>query len=166
MPKPREPLPSPLDAVRKVLETGTIGGGRTREPEPETPGEGEQIKSSPPALQPSENSDVQNARIPEFQTANNNTSEQAISSFSQNSRIPERQPSRTLERENARTPAFKRSKPPAVPKTNADGWEQQTTYLPPDLRQWLRHYALDTDMEMSEIIAIALQEYRMRQQRG
>ena len=28
MPKPREPLPSPLDAVKKMLETGAVGGGR------------------------------------------------------------------------------------------------------------------------------------------
>lgn len=35
MSKSREPLPSPLDAVQKMLETGTIGGGRARPPEPE-----------------------------------------------------------------------------------------------------------------------------------
>lgn len=51
-------------------------------------------------------------------------------------------------------------------KTNSAGWEQQTIYLPPDLRQWLRLYAATTNQEMSAIAAEALQEYRIKQQRG
>lgn len=152
----KKPIGNPLE---EAIATGKIGA-----PIEEAQGGGKQENSSPPALQPSSNINIQNARIPEFQSATNEVPEQFISTFNQNSRTPERQDSSLPERQSMRTPAFRRSKQQTTPKTNADGWEQQTTYLPPDLRQWLRHYALDTNQEMSEIIAIALQEYRQRQQ--
>lgn len=124
------------------------------------------VPSSPPEGQNVRTSERENARIPDFQNATADTLDQTQPDIVQNSRIPARQNVRGPERQIVGTPTFKRSKPPAKPKTNADGWEQQTTYLPPDLRQWLRIYALSTNQEISEIIAIALQEYRIRQQRG
>ena len=51
--------------------------------------------------------------------------------------------------------------------TNLDGrkskhpdWIQQTAYIPRDLAKWLRIFAVQTDMEVSEIVAQALREYR------
>lgn len=164
--KPRQFLPSPLDKLRQTIESGVVGGGAVSK---ETPCEAEQgaaPNSSPPERQNAGPPERQNSRIPEFQRSTYNIQDQSMPDFPQNSRIPERQNSSPPERENARTPAFKRSKTPATPKLNADGWEQQTTYLPPDLRLWLRQYALTTNQEISEIMAIALHEYRMRQQRG
>ncbi len=154
----RPPIPSPLDTVIRAIETGKTGGGAASE--------AEQMNSSPPEFLNTGAPERESARIPEFQNTSDSAPEQVIPAFVQNSKIPERPRSDVPERESARTPPFKRSKAPATPKLNADGWEQQTIYLPPDLRLWLRQYALMTNQEISEIAAIALHEYRIKQQRG
>ena len=51
--------------------------------------------------------------------------------------------------------------------TNLDGrkskhpdWVQQTAYIPRDLAKWLRVFAVQSEMEVSEIVAQALREFR------
>lgn len=40
------------------------------------------------------------------------------------------------------------------------GWKQQTVYLPPALAKWLKVHAVQVELEISEIVAQALKEYR------
>ena len=37
-------------------------------------------------------------------------------------------------------------------------WEQQTIYLPPALKQWLKVYSAQTHVEISEIVMLAVKE--------
>lgn len=56
----------------------------------------------------------------------------------------------------------RKSHTPKVSRGDKAGWQQQTLVLPPELRKWLKHYAVDHDAEMSDIAALALEEYRQR----
>lgn len=51
---------------------------------------------------------------------------------------------------------------PRQRKGDKSGWQQQTIVLPPELRKWLKHYAVDHDAEISDIATWALEEYRQR----
>jgi hypothetical protein len=64
------------------------------------------------------------------------------------------QTSRSPEVETVGSSNVKRSKHPE--------WKQKTIYLPPALARWLNVYAAQTDVEISEIVMLALQEYRER----
>jgi hypothetical protein len=45
-------------------------------------------------------------------------------------------------------------------KSKHPDWIQQTAYIPRDLAKWLRVFAVQADMEVSEIVAQALREFR------
>jgi hypothetical protein len=70
----------------------------------------------------------------------------ATSSDFQTSRLPDV--------EIASTPNVKRSKHPE--------WKQQTIYLPPTLTKWLKLHAVQVELEISEVMALALKEYQER----
>lgn len=67
--------------------------------------------------------------------------------------------------EKQETPQAAR-KAPAQRRSRSDsekaGWQPQTLILPPELRRWLRVYAAQRDIDMSDIAAQALEEYRQR----
>ncbi len=42
--------------------------------------------------------------------------------------------------------------------------KRQTVYLYPDLYKWLRHYATDTDQEISDVVNEALKQYKAAQE--
>jgi hypothetical protein len=121
------------------------------------------ILSGPPPVQPVHTQAAQTSSSPDFQPTVKEAIEQAISGIAQTSRLPERQGASPSAGQHSGLLTRQRSKQRKEPKRGTDGWEQQTVYLPPDLRQWLRHFALDTNQEMSEVVAMALQEYRIRQ---
>ena len=41
--------------------------------------------------------------------------------------------------------------------------KRQTVYLYPDLYKWIRHYATDTDQEISDVVNEALKQYKAAQ---
>lgn len=45
-------------------------------------------------------------------------------------------------------------------KSKHPEWVQRTYYIPPDLAKWARLQALQSDIEVSEIVTQALREYR------
>jgi len=45
-------------------------------------------------------------------------------------------------------------------KSKHPEWKQKTVYLPADLAKWLNVHAAQTEMEVSEIVALALRDYR------
>lgn len=45
-------------------------------------------------------------------------------------------------------------------KSKHPDWKQKTVYLPSDLAKWLNVFAAQTEMEVSEIVAQALREFR------
>ncbi len=45
-------------------------------------------------------------------------------------------------------------------KSKHPDWKQKTVYLPADLAKWLNIHAAQTELEVSEIVALALREYR------
>lgn len=51
---------------------------------------------------------------------------------------------------------------PRGSRNDKAGWEQQTLVLPPGLRLWLKVHAAQRKKEMSDIAALALEEYRQR----
>lgn len=167
MPQQKPKFGNPLEAA---AQTGLIGGGdeedTAKRPAVQPARSPDLLPAGPPAIQPAAVPDFQNSRPPEFQPAQDVLSAQAAAILTQTSRIPDRQQFRPPAPQTASPPLVQHSKGKKLPKLNADGWEQQTIYLPPDLRQWLRLYAVATNQEMSSITAEALQEYRMKQQRG
>jgi hypothetical protein len=42
--------------------------------------------------------------------------------------------------------------------------KRQTVYLYPDLYKWIRHYATDTDQEISDVLNEALKQYKAAQE--
>ncbi len=42
--------------------------------------------------------------------------------------------------------------------------KRQTVYLYPDLYKWIRHYATDTDQEISDVVNEALKQYKAAQE--
>ncbi len=42
--------------------------------------------------------------------------------------------------------------------------KRQTIYLYPDLYKWVRHYATDTELEISDVVNEALRQYRIAQE--
>ena len=167
MPQQKPKFGNPLEAA---AQTGLIGGGdeedTAKRPAAQPARSPDLLPASPPAIQPAAAPDLQNSRPPEFQPAQDVVPSQVASVLFQNSGISDRQQYGPPALRSASPPAVQQSKGKKLPKLNADGWEQQTIYLPPDLRQWLRLYAVATNQEMSAITAEALQEYRMKQQRG
>ena len=49
---------------------------------------------------------------------------------------------------------------PNVKRSKHPDWKQQTIYLPPDIRTWLRVLAAQSDTEVSEIVTQALLRYK------
>ncbi len=45
-------------------------------------------------------------------------------------------------------------------KSKHPDWIQQTAYIPRDLAKWVKVFAVQADMEVSEIVAQALREFR------
>jgi hypothetical protein len=45
-------------------------------------------------------------------------------------------------------------------KSKHPDWKQKTVYLPSDLAKWLNVFAAQAEMEVSEIVAQALREFR------
>jgi hypothetical protein len=45
-------------------------------------------------------------------------------------------------------------------KSRHPDWKQKTVYLPADLAKWLNVFAAQAEMEVSEIVAQALREFR------
>ena len=45
-------------------------------------------------------------------------------------------------------------------KSKHPDWKQKTVYLPADLAKWLNIHAAQTEMEVSDIVALALRESR------
>lgn len=45
-------------------------------------------------------------------------------------------------------------------KSRHPDWKQKTVYLPADLAKWLKLFAVQADMEVSEVVAQALREFR------
>jgi hypothetical protein len=45
-------------------------------------------------------------------------------------------------------------------KSKHPDWVQQTAYIPRDLAKWVRVFAVQSEMEVSEIVAQALREFR------
>ncbi len=45
-------------------------------------------------------------------------------------------------------------------KSKHPDWKQKTVYLPADLAKWLNVHAAQTELEVSEIVAMALRDYR------
>ncbi len=45
-------------------------------------------------------------------------------------------------------------------KSRHPEWKQKTVYLPADLAKWLNVFAAQAEMEVSEVVAQALREYR------
>lgn len=45
-------------------------------------------------------------------------------------------------------------------KSKHPEWIQQTAYIPRDLAKWLRLFAVQSEMEVSEVVAQALREFR------
>lgn len=43
--------------------------------------------------------------------------------------------------------------------------KRQTVYLYPDLHKWIRHYATDTDQEISDVVNEALKQYKVSQEK-
>lgn len=171
MPKQKFEPPNPL---LQTAQSGIIG---PQPGQPASPPEGQPfdhpavqpasppdvIPSGPPPVQPVHTQAVQTSSSLDFQPAFKETAGQNIPGIAQTSRLPERQGASPPTGQQSGLPTRQRSKQRKEPKRGTDGWEQQTVYLPPDLRQWLRHFALDTNQEMSEVVAMALQEYRIRQ---
>lgn len=143
MPQHKGKFSNPLE---QAMETGIIG---YVPPDADMP-EGQ--KAEPPANQP--------ARTPAFQ---NSGMLQNAPYPSLQARIPEFQQAGTQEVSQAKSQASPRAK---SQKVNRDGWEQQTIYMPPDLRRWLKLFAATTERELSDIVTEAVQEFRTRQQRG
>jgi hypothetical protein len=42
--------------------------------------------------------------------------------------------------------------------------KRQTVYLYPDIYKWIRHYATDTDQEISDVVNEALKQYKAVQE--
>jgi len=42
--------------------------------------------------------------------------------------------------------------------------KRQTVYLYPDIYKWIRHYATDTDQEISDVVNEALKQYKVSQE--
>jgi hypothetical protein len=91
-----------------------------------------------PNDQQSEHADASTAERPDFQQSSSPEVQQPTSAGVQTSIIPKVQ----------------RSKHP--------DWKQQTVYLPPARIKWLKHYAVQTETEISEIMNLALKEYQER----
>lgn len=91
-----------------------------------------------PEIQPSERPDMQQSNVLDTQTLTS----------------PEVQKSTSPETENPSTPDTRKSKHPE--------WQQQTVYLPPALKGWLRVHAAQANLEISEIVSQALRDYRER----
>jgi hypothetical protein len=51
---------------------------------------------------------------------------------------------------------------PSGRKTRAGNRRQQTIYLPTELARWLKVHAAETEVEMSQIVATALERYRQQ----
>ena len=45
-------------------------------------------------------------------------------------------------------------------KSKHPDWVQRTYYLPPDLAKWLNIFAAQAEMEVSEVVAQSLREFR------
>lgn len=83
---------------------------------------------------------------------------------------PNDQESERVETQHAERPAVQTASSPDAQRASSSNvktskhpdWKQQTFYLPPALRQWLRHRAVASDLEISEIIVLALKEYQER----
>ncbi len=45
-------------------------------------------------------------------------------------------------------------------KSKHPDWVQRTYYLPPELAKWLNVFAAQAEMEVSEVVAQALREFR------
>jgi len=54
--------------------------------------------------------------------------------------------------------------PPRYPGSQETRTETQTVYLYPDLYKWIRHYATDTDQEISDVVNEALKQYKAAQE--
>ncbi len=140
MPQNKGRFNNPLE---QAMETGIIGA---------IPDTSEGKNATIPTNQP--------AIMPEFQ--NSSTPINAYQTAPQ-ARIPEFQQTGTQESRASGSQASPRAK---SQKVNRDGWEQQTVYMPPDLRRWLKLYAATTERELSDIVTEAVQEFRIKQQRG
>ncbi len=142
---PKQPY-KPSNPLEQAMEEGTIG---YKPPDADQP-EGQ--KAGTFASQP--------ASMPEFQNSSTLKNE---AHTRPEARISEFQKAGTQELEQAGIRASQRAK---SQKVNRDGWEQQTIYMPPDLRRWLKLFAATTERELSDIVTEAVQEFRAKQQRG
>ncbi len=84
-----------------------------------------------------------------FGSSNGETSENPGTSIAERPNI---QTSRLPDTETVRYPNVKKSKHP--------DWKQQTIYFPPALIEWAKIQAIQSKMEISEIVTQALREYR------
>jgi hypothetical protein len=91
-----------------------------------------------PEVQQSERPDMQQSNVLDTQTLTS----------------PEVQKSTSPETEKPSTPDSRKSKHPE--------WEQQTVYLAPALKDWLRVHAARSRLEISEIVNMALKDYQER----
>ncbi len=49
---------------------------------------------------------------------------------------------------------------PDLRKSKHPDWVQRTYYIPPDLAKWLNVFAAQSEMEVSEVVAQSLREFR------
>lgn len=142
MAKPRagQPLPSPLDAVIKSIESGTVGGRGGAAPG-DAPGQPDTLASGQQGNRATGQEEYQGARA----------------AGQPDTLLPGYQGSRVPGRQGARVPGQRLSR---------EGWQPRTIYLPPDLHKWLKIFAVTEEREMGEIVAEALREYRANRQRG
>lgn len=54
------------------------------------------------------------------------------------------------------------AKGPDSRKSKHPEWKQQTIYLPPALAKWLKVHSAQAELEISEIVALALKDYQER----
>jgi len=80
----------------------------------------------------------------------------------QNAKNLEVQTSTLPESENVSMPEAQTSSISNVKKSKHPEWKQKTIYLPPQLAHWLNVHAADVELEISEIVAMALREYKER----
>ncbi len=83
-------------------------------------------------------SDIQQSGSPDIQTSG----------------LPDTQQSTSAGVQTANTPDSRKSKHPE--------WKQQTIYLPPALAKWLKVHSAQAELEISEIVALALKDYQER----
>ncbi len=88
------------------------------------------------------------------QTAERPEVQQPETSDIQTSRSPDIQQSTIPDTQIAKGPDSRKSKHPE--------WEQQTVYLAPALKDWLRVHAAQSRLEISEIVNMALKDYQER----